>query len=94
MSEAAPKIVVDPCPDARGHFTIRKADGSVCGDTNGQPVATAYTLRNATRLVDCANACHDMVDPASEISELREALAKEKSRRQAYETEIYGDCTD
>lgn len=44
-------LVVDPCPDANGHHTIRWADGSVVGDTERQPVATVYDQDMAYKLV-------------------------------------------
>lgn len=45
------KWVVDDCPDANGHWTIRPADGTVCGDTNRQPVATVYSREAADHIV-------------------------------------------
>ena len=33
---------VDGCPDAYGHATIRLADGTLNGNTEAQPIATAY----------------------------------------------------
>ena len=34
---------VDDCPDADGYDTIRLADGTLNGNTEAQPIATAYT---------------------------------------------------
>lgn len=44
-------LVVDPCPDANGHTTIRWADGSEAGDIYRQPVATVYDVETANSLV-------------------------------------------
>jgi hypothetical protein len=44
-------LVVDPCPDSGGNHTIRWADGSECGDTNRQPVATVYDVEVANSMV-------------------------------------------
>ena len=34
---------VDDCPDGEGYDTIRLADGTANGNTEAQPIATAYT---------------------------------------------------
>jgi len=34
---------VDDCPDADGYDTIRLADGTLNGNTEAQPIATAYS---------------------------------------------------
>ena len=34
---------VDDCPDADGYDTIRLADGTANGNTEAQPIATAYS---------------------------------------------------
>jgi len=41
---------VDRCPEAEGHYTIRRDDGSEHGDTSGQPVATVYDADNAAKI--------------------------------------------
>lgn len=43
-------LVVDPCPDAYGHWTIRVANGTENGDTEAQPIATVYSEDMADRL--------------------------------------------
>lgn len=43
--------VVDECPDANGHWTIRYADGSANGDTEREPIATVYNREDAENLV-------------------------------------------
>jgi hypothetical protein len=39
--------IMDPCEDAWGYFTVRMADGSPCGDTEDEPIATVYHEDNA-----------------------------------------------
>jgi len=50
-------IVVDECPDAYGHATIRWADGTENGDLERQPIATVYDWDDAQAIVDAWNTC-------------------------------------
>jgi len=43
--------VVDPCPDANGNWTIRVDDGSENGNTEREPIATAYSRSSADTIV-------------------------------------------
>jgi len=47
--------IVDPCPDANGYWTIRIDDGSEHGDTEEQPIATVYDLKDAEQIVSVNN---------------------------------------
>jgi hypothetical protein len=48
----------DVCLDANGFHTIRQDDGTPNGDTDTQPIATAYTAANA-RLIAAAPSLAD-----------------------------------
>lgn len=50
-------LIVDPIPDANGFYTIRWDNGTENGDTEQQPVATAYNFENAQYIVDAWNSC-------------------------------------
>jgi len=50
------KWVVDECPDANGHFTIRLDDGSGNGNIEAQPIATVPDLTTAESIVSNHNA--------------------------------------
>lgn len=56
MSAEFQPWVVDECPDANGHFTIRIADGSPNGDIEQQPIATVYDSDIADIIVTRHNA--------------------------------------
>ena len=46
-----PKFILDPCPDANGHFTVRPDNQTENGDTDAQPVATFYAKGTAERFL-------------------------------------------
>jgi hypothetical protein len=48
------KLVVDPCPDAFGYWTVRLADGTDSGDTD-TCIATVYDDEAAKLLVTAYN---------------------------------------
>ena len=63
MAEHSPTPwVVDEFDDDNGFQTIRIADGSPNGDTESQPVATAYGDANAEHIVRCVNLHDELID--------------------------------
>lgn len=49
------KLIVDDCPDADGHHTIRFDDGTIHGNTEEEPIATVYDLSIAKKIVEAHN---------------------------------------
>lgn len=60
------KWVVDECPDARDHWTIRPDDGSGSGDIEAEPIATVYAGRRAANVAalapELAEALRELLD--------------------------------
>ncbi len=64
-----------------------------------QNIATALTdiattsedYENAERIVDCLNACEDMIDPEAEINELRRDVREKQLEIECKEDEIQAD---
>ena len=54
-AEVRSTFTVDECPDAWGHWTVRRADGSSNGDVHSQPTATFYSLEMAEAYVSMCN---------------------------------------
>lgn len=56
--------VVDECPDAYGHWTIRPDDGTPNGDTEAEVIATVYDEDDARRIAaapELAEAVNDLL---------------------------------
>jgi len=51
MESVMTRWTVDECPDARGFWTIRRADGTPNGNTEAPPIATVYGLALAETIV-------------------------------------------
>ena len=82
----------DPCADANGHTTIRSADGSKCGDTDVEPIATVYDEKHACLIAaapEMVSFMSRMVSNSREI--VRLSTAENVSRDMLFE---YQRCLD
>ena len=74
---------VDDCPDADGYDTIRLADGTLNGNTEAQPIATAYShaalIAAAPALLEALRSCLDLLEANESDDEWAREFAKPKA---------------
>ena len=74
---------VDDCPDADGYDTIRLADGTLNGNTEAQPIATAYShaalIAAAPAMLEALRSCLDLLEANESDDEWGREFAKPRA---------------